>query len=41
MIKKGGSVGAGGLDMTQNHLKMEIKTKKKIKSEKKCGRSGI
>ena len=32
-----------GLDLTQNHLKMEKKKKKRKKSEKKknCGRSGI
>ena len=33
--KKGGSVGAGGLDLTKNHLKMKKKTKKKKKREKK------
>ena len=42
IIKKGG-VGAGGLDLTQNHLKLEKKTPKREekKVKKKCARSGI
>ena len=42
-IIKRGSVGAGGLDLTKNHLKMKKKTKKEEKKRKKknCVRSGI
>ena len=34
-IIKRGSVGAGGLDLTKNHLKMKKKTKKEEKKRKK------
>ena len=35
-------MGAGGLDLTQNHLKLEKKTKtKKIKVKTNCALSGI
>ena len=41
MVKRGGGCKCKGLDWTQNHLKLEKKTKKKKKSEKNCGPSGI
>ena len=41
-IIKRGSVGTGGLDLTQNHLKLEKKTQKEEKKlKKKCARSEI
>ena len=35
IIKRGGECRCRGVDLTQNHLKMEKKTKKEEKTEKK------
>ena len=42
-LKRGGECGCRGLDLTQNHLKLEKKTKKrkKVKKIKHCALSGI